>query len=381
MKLPIKFSNVQKGLECLNCGRPLEGHDNFCPQCGQKNNIKKLSFNGFLNQMVSGFLSYDSRFWRTFIPLIIKPGKVSKDYIEGKRSRYVNPFRLYLNVSIIFFLFLGIQTRFSNEKPINIQQSQAKLDSLGIQNVVVLDSLVTRASENLQEEIGVDSSAVQELAKLGRIFPLSKTFKTDTVQKPYQYHIKSGKSVISLGDKLEDFDHFSREHPQLGPDQAIDSLGYPKKFWNSFYYIQLVKSREKLQDIVDGNWKKYVKTLTSYISISLFIFLPLFTLFLHLLYLRKSYNYMEHLVFVFNTQTVFFLLLIFFYLFDLIAKTETGTGIFILIFLIYLYLALRNFYEQGRFKTFIKFLLLNGFYLSLAGVGMIIVAILTFLID
>lgn len=38
----------------------------------------------------------------------MKPGIVSKNYIDGKRSRYSNPFRFYLTVSIIFFLILGI---------------------------------------------------------------------------------------------------------------------------------------------------------------------------------------------------------------------------------------------------------------------------------
>ena len=108
LRLPkiSKSNNNFKHLECLNCGHPFNGDEKFCPFCGQKNTSKKLSFSVFINNLFSGFLSYDSRFWRTFIPLLIKPGKVSREYIEGKRARFVNPFRFYLSVSIIFFLIL-----------------------------------------------------------------------------------------------------------------------------------------------------------------------------------------------------------------------------------------------------------------------------------
>ena len=111
MKLNIiKFKQKKviqkKGLECLNCGQPFIGNENFCSYCGQKNTTKKLSFTYFISNIFSGFTSYDSRFWKTFIPLLTKPGKVSKDYVEGKRARFVNPFQLYLNVSIILLFIL-----------------------------------------------------------------------------------------------------------------------------------------------------------------------------------------------------------------------------------------------------------------------------------
>ncbi|MFZ3274830.1 MAG: DUF3667 domain-containing protein [Lutibacter sp.] len=107
-----KFQLKQtKGFECLNCVQPLLKEENFCSCCGQKNTTGRLSFNNFMNSLFSGFFSYDSRFWRTFIPLLIKPGKVAKEYILGKREKYVNPFQLYLQVSILFFLILSISNK------------------------------------------------------------------------------------------------------------------------------------------------------------------------------------------------------------------------------------------------------------------------------
>ena len=98
---------VVKDMNCLNCGHPFNGHEKFCPECGQKNKNARITFKSFLAEVFNGFISWDAKFWKTIIPLIIAPGKVSKDYIEGKRMRYANPFRFYLTVSILFFLVLG----------------------------------------------------------------------------------------------------------------------------------------------------------------------------------------------------------------------------------------------------------------------------------
>jgi len=146
------------------------------------------------------------------------------------------------------------------------------------------------------------------------------------------------------------------------------------------YYQQTINSNKNFEKYKTEGIKSFIKTVTSYISISLFIFLPFFTLFLCLIYIRKKYTYIENLVFVFHVQTVFFLLLSIFYLLNFLVKSEGFLVIFILLFAFYLYKALRNFYNQGRFKTIIKFILLNGFYMFLASIGFLIIAVLSFIV-
>ena len=158
----------------------------------------------------------------------------------------------------------------------------------------------------------------------------------------------------------------------------MDSLGYQKTFWNTFYYQQVINTNKNIEQIMIDGGKAYIKTLTSYISISLFIFLPFFALFLKLVYIRRNYTYMEHLIFVFHVQTVFFLLFLLFYLLNLITKTDAFLVVFFILFLLYLYKALRFFYKQSRLKTILKFIILNSFYLFLATFGFIVVAIFSF---
>ncbi len=378
-----KFKPKQlKGLECLNCNQPLKGYENFCSYCGQKNSTKQLSFGVFLNNLFSGLFSYDSRFWRTFIPLLTKPGKVSKEFIKGKRVRFVNPFQLYLNVSIVFFLLLGITTKLDSEKNLvnELVEATNKIDSLRQVNPQQLDSVLNIVIPGLDQISQADSTRTKVIANLGDVFKIIEN-ENEQNKKEYVYHIKSDSTrTIGFFKKIQDFQNYHKKFPNYNNEQALDSLGYQKTFWNKFYYLQVVNSNTNYKKLKSDGGENYKNKLTSYISISLFIFLPIFTLFLKLLYIRRRYTYMEHLVFVFHTQTVFFLLFVIFYLLNFFVTMQDVVWVFILLFLLYLYKALRNFYEQGRFKTLVKFILLNSYYLFLALIGFIIVAVISFFV-
>lgn len=378
-----RFRHKQiKGLECLNCGQPLFGYENFCSYCGQKNTTSKLSIGNYVNKLVSGFLSYDSQFWTTFIPLLIKPGKVAKEYILGKRAKYVNPFQLYLHVSIIFFLILGISNQIDSAKnPINdIATASKTLDSLSKLDSHKHDSIKTGLKSDILDAKQKDSANTKVISKLENAFKLHEN-DADSIKTPRKYAIKTKQEAdIDFLDKIADFANFRRKFPEYTNEQAMDSLGYQITFWNTFYYQQVKKVEANLAQLnTDEGVQHLIKKFTSYISISLFVFLPVFTLFLKLLYIRKKFTYMEHLVFVFNTQTVFFLLIIIFYLLNLVFKMENAFWIFVLLFIVYFYKSLRNFYGQKRFITIVKFIVLNSYYLFLALVGSLIVAVVSFM--
>jgi len=218
-----------------------------------------------------------------------------------------------------------------------------------------------------------DSANAKVIADLEKDADSTKTLR--------EYAIKTKQEAnIGFFDKINDFVKFHRKFPAYTNELALDSLGYQKTFWNTFYYQQVKKAEANMAQLnTDEGVKNLTNKFTSYISISLFVFLPVFALFLKWLCFRKKFTYMEHLVFVFNTQTVFFLLFIIFYLLNLVFKMENITWIFVFLFLIYLYKALRYFYEQGHFRTTLKFLILNSFYMFLALVGVTIVAVLSFI--
>ena len=87
---------------CLNCGEKLRG--NFCSQCGQENVHLAIPFKHLLHEFFHDYFHFDSRFRASISLLLTRPGFLTKEYIEGKRSRYIPPLRMYIFISILFFL-------------------------------------------------------------------------------------------------------------------------------------------------------------------------------------------------------------------------------------------------------------------------------------
>ncbi len=87
---------------CLNCGTTVSGK--YCSNCGQKYQPTKLPLKFFLDDVVETLFTIDNRVFRTIIDLFTKPGKVTQDYIDGKRAKYLPPLRVYLSISVIYFL-------------------------------------------------------------------------------------------------------------------------------------------------------------------------------------------------------------------------------------------------------------------------------------
>lgn len=186
-------------------------------------------------------------------------------------------------------------------------------------------------------------------------------------------------NFISPEHKMTKMVNYQKEHPEVGVDSALTTLDIPVTLSNRFLYSRANKINSFLTNTSEEN-KKLQKEIISYASVSIFIFLPIFTLFLRFLYIRRKFTYVEHLIFVFHTQTVFFILLTIFFLLNLIARAESITWIFSILFLIYLLIAMKKFYKQGYFKTFFKFLMINLAFVIFGSLGFAILSMVTFMI-
>jgi len=87
---------------CLNCGTELRGQ--YCGNCGQRARGRLISLWELLQDAFGDLFEIDSRLWRTLVPLLIRPGRLTLDYLEGRRARYMPPFRMYLVLSVVFFV-------------------------------------------------------------------------------------------------------------------------------------------------------------------------------------------------------------------------------------------------------------------------------------
>ena len=91
---------------CLNCGAALAGR--FCAACGQKAQSLRTPIGAFLADSFTEFFGVDGRVWRTVRDLIAHPGKLTVDFVEGRRTAALRPFRVYLTATLLFFVTLGL---------------------------------------------------------------------------------------------------------------------------------------------------------------------------------------------------------------------------------------------------------------------------------
>ncbi len=94
---------------CLNCGEPITKR--FCPECGQEATRSATPLRKLLSELADHLFSFDSKLFATLRILLTKPGMLTTEYLEGRRQRYLAPFRIYVTMSAIFFLLLGFRTR------------------------------------------------------------------------------------------------------------------------------------------------------------------------------------------------------------------------------------------------------------------------------
>ncbi len=322
---------VKKADTCPNCGYPLQG-ENFCPRCGQKNDIRRIRFRHFIWESLSNFFAVDGRFMHTLSVLFTKPGEVPKDYISGKRQRYVHPVRIYF-LSSILLLFL-IQFSGESNEIVQITETEPSEDS----------------TEVATDAVTPGDSLLLEFAEAPEAVDLEKE-DPGRISKMMDYYKEFGETDAA---------------------KALNELDLDYSLVNRLLYTQSIK----IADFDDQEFSKYFASKLFWV---LFLFLPILAALHHLLYLRRKFYYPEHLFFTFYNQAALFLLLALGFSLILITGYEGVIVIFILGFLLYQFIALRRFYGQGTGKTILKFIILNLISIPLFGIFFIIAALITFI--
>jgi hypothetical protein len=95
-------SGAQSVPACSNCGSSVPG--NFCGNCGQRLHSPVHSVWHFVQEATEDLTHADSRLWRTLLALLLKPGFLTREFLNGRRASYLPPVRLYLVLSVVFFL-------------------------------------------------------------------------------------------------------------------------------------------------------------------------------------------------------------------------------------------------------------------------------------
>lgn len=325
---------------CPNCASPTFA--SYCAICGQPANTHRRSVFVLAHDFISDLASFDSRILRTARALLFQPGELSLAFREGRTQRYVPPVRLYLFMTLIFFLTLSFA---------HIALLQLTLSSVTVRYVADKDHNVFVVKNGVRAQM--DGFKADDK---GNVF-LSDP---DVPHKP----IPRMKADGSLNQTLTTDPHF---FARIGTVKATTA---PAKFladldkelkggksktpglssWVSEHVTRMFKVLATDPAAING-------PLTEWIPRVLFILLPLFALLLALFYWRqrKQFFFVDHLVFSLNIHTFGFALLLIAAGLAQIWSAVIVAGIAAIGMGIYLLLAMKRFYRQSWLWTSLKF--------------------------
>lgn len=362
---------------CLNCGEVLTGQ--HCSHCGQRAKVRVLSLWGLTRDVLGDLVDWDSRVWRTLRPLAFKPGLLTQDYLRGRRANYTPPFRMYLILSVAFFL----------------------LASLGNDPGAAFEVNADESGPNLQLKVGGEDST-EPAAAATETGPAPAAPAAPKLDPETQRLIDTVVRRAPEKDRARVRAELETELGKLTPQEIAPVkkvLNDPCSAENLKFEIGPLgekygpRLREACSRIV-ADTPSFGRALYENIPKMMFLFLPLIGVVLYVLYLGSGRYFVEHLLFVVHYHAFFFLgglvILLLGRLATVTADTRAGGAstlaedvtiiAFILYAPYYLYRAMRRVYGQGRIVTLAKYSVLGVAYvfaMAFTAVGLLAYTALT----
>ena len=310
---------------CANCGVPLSGE--YCTACGQRHEPHVHSVGHFFAEAFESITHADSRLWRTLGYLLARPGRLTHEFFQGHRVRYLPPFRLYLVISLLFFLVAGLPD--PNEEPAAPPTAETLQGMKAAENALQNELADVPGAERAAEALRAEAQR-QEAAPAGA----ADTDVASSIRQGLQE-----KNAFTMT-----CEEFQKHDPKAGRGyaqmQAVCKKGFP------------------------ALWEAVVHNIPR----AMFVFLPLLALVMKLLYWRPRRYYVEHLLFLVHNHAFVFLALVIVGLLTRIPVVGAHLGL--LVFAVWMYMiwyvfrAMRVYYGQSRGLTFAKYVVVGHAYLS-----------------
>ena len=353
---------------CLNCGTALSGQ--YCGNCGQRARSRLISMWELLSDAFGDLFELDSRIWKTLVPLLVRPGKLTYEYLQGRRASFMPPFRTYLVLSILFFLVLlfdpkedfGILFEPTEESTEQVTEDGKSAEEIRNE---VLDELI---AEGLLPP-GANEEKAAESTESANAEEADVKATDESESKEYW----DGIQITVNGDDSDDDDSESESDADCDVD-SMDDLNMPD-------WLSRRLTKERLQVVCEkvsaDDGKALLEKLKENIPAALFLLLPLMAIVLKMFYPLSKRYYVEHLLFVVHYHAFFFLMLILQMLFSrlgiwlrlpegIVELTLVITSLYVPV---YLYKAMRKVYGQGHLATMPKFLgLAIAYFVGLAAI-------------
>ena len=346
----------RKEKNCLNCNAQIQGR--YCHICGQENLEPKESVWHLVSHFFQDITHFDGKFFGTMKFLIFRPGFLSHEYMIGRRNSYLNPIRMYVFTSAIFFL--------------------------------VFFSFFVPKEEATPSTTSVNHKTLQEISKMdsATFADFTRKINREDNKKDIPMTRDEFSKYVPTGMRTKGLTTGNRHYDSRAQYDSAQAVAKEKDGW----FSQLINHKaidlnKKYNNDQNQILKAFLEALMHSLPQMFFVSLPLFALLLKLLYIRrKQFYYVNHGIFTVHLYIfVFISMLILFGLSKLKETFINSNIIFILQLLVYLgiffyeYKALRNFYEQRRAKTVFKFLFLNFLLLFVVTLLFIVYSFFSFL--
>ena len=289
-------------------------------------------------------------------------------------------------MSIIYFLLNSLISTFweddtnytvsTNKNPVEFSwndydddvtnETSTKEDSIALANVE--KSMDKIAKTPFLNEI--DGIVTAEIDKQQRVDSLEKKAPTTYLSEKELDTMSWGNNIA---ERLSLYRTFYDKSDINEPNVALDSLRHENTRYHRWLYSRSVATQK-----IEKDPKTYALYMLQKTPFFIFFFTPFYALFFWLIYSRKKFSYMEHMVFIFHLFSFLFIGLFIAAIPDaLLGNAVFKSILFALVGPFYFYKALRNFYEQSRFVTLVKFVFLNIVFWMGASVAASIFFIIT----
>jgi Protein of unknown function (DUF3667) len=332
----VSHQKIRAEKRCLNCGNEVTGR--FCPACGQENIEPKQTVWHLITHFFSDITHFDGKFFTTVRDLFTRPGFLSREYISGKRVSYLDPIRMYIFTSAIFFLIFFSLFDIRNTRIDNRTRTELLKDPTFRK--------MLRNAKTLEDTDRV----IKEYRPTGTDIVKLTRDSTTVPKSGFEFNPE-----ISKYKSLGEYDTVQMNLPSGKRDGWLK-----KKF--ATRWIDLSQRFDKDPAIVIQ--ELFTRFLHNFPK-ALFISLPVFAFLLQLLYWRKKdFMYVDHGIFSIHLYIFSFLILLVIFGINQLNHFLGWqlfywiNGLITLYALIYYYKAMRKFYAQGRVVTMAKYLAL-----------------------
>ncbi len=319
---------------CKNCDNQIEESFVFCPYCGQKTE-DDLTLGELFYNTISNYFSFDARFLRSFIPLMFRPGYVARQFVLGKRLQYLHPAQYYLFISVVFFFLFSI-----NVREMNANVDKALKEGFNSEVLFEFDSVQNKKFDSLRDSNITklkNSKVLNDMSENDRKVLdsiLTNADQNDIPKLTFDYDKKKVDSLIAVG---------ASESDMLKAMGMPDDAGFIKKR----FYQQMLKFQK-------NSGGGIAQAFFDSLPIAVFLLLPLFAILLKLFYWRRG-RFSHHLVFSLYYFSFLFVVLTLILGVNFFWSIPNWIDTLIMLSTyLYFLLALRHFYQQGFFISWIK---------------------------